>query len=345
MLLTRNSNALDFALLIQDLVPLLEAYEQACRAGDSPKRLDLADVICQGVSPDPELFLNRLELLGAYSMIEHLFVTIDGNGDAAYTPMGQRHVQLLQEYNALIARVSTALSDDCLRFRPAAGTYSPYGALYGFASDLLEHMALKTLQPGALTRFSLEDVFTGGDGGTDKLAWVSGWRQLPHLTPEVRKQFEYPQQFADEMFDRLAQALRRRTADDAVKASARTGRVFVMTADERQQESNAPAIPELPVRYIRSSDRQMVAAQRAHPDHEVHLLTERREGKSLLSYRTSGGWVAITKDILTDVLAAGRDVRVTGLPAAAAAVLTLMCPTLVVTDREIGSSTGETVPG
>ena len=30
LLSTRNSNALDFALLIQDLVPLLEAYEHAC---------------------------------------------------------------------------------------------------------------------------------------------------------------------------------------------------------------------------------------------------------------------------------------------------------------------------
>ena len=30
ILRTRNSNALDFALLIQELVPLLEAYEHAC---------------------------------------------------------------------------------------------------------------------------------------------------------------------------------------------------------------------------------------------------------------------------------------------------------------------------
>ncbi len=80
VLSTRSSNALDFALLIQDLVPLLEAYEHAWRNDDGQKRLDLADAICQGVSPDPELFLNRVELLGAYSMIEHLFITTDRDG-------------------------------------------------------------------------------------------------------------------------------------------------------------------------------------------------------------------------------------------------------------------------
>ena len=106
-------------------MPLLEAYEHACHGDDSQKRLELADAICQGISPDPELFLNRVELLGAYSMIEHLFVTTDGDGHVAYTPMGRRHMQLLQEDKARIGRVSKALYDDCPRFRPVAGAYSP----------------------------------------------------------------------------------------------------------------------------------------------------------------------------------------------------------------------------
>ena len=156
VLSTRNSNALDFALLIQDLVPLLEAYEHAWHSDDGQKRLELADAICQGISPDPELFLNRVDLLGAYSMIEHLFITTDRDGHVVYTPMGRRHVQLLQEYEARIGRVSKPLSDDCPRFRPVDGAYSPYGVLYGFSSNLIEHMALKslaarcrdTLQPG-----------------------------------------------------------------------------------------------------------------------------------------------------------------------------------------------------
>ena len=76
---------------------------------DVQQRLDLAGAILQGVSPDPELFLNRVELLGAYSMIEHLFVTTDGDGHAVYTPMGRRHVQLLREYDARIGQSVEAL--------------------------------------------------------------------------------------------------------------------------------------------------------------------------------------------------------------------------------------------
>src|SRR5688572_21537742 len=95
VLVTRNSNALDLALLIQCLVPLLKAYEHANQSDDKQKGLDLASTICQAISPDPELFLNRLDLLGPYSMIEHLFITTDGEGQVVYSPVGQRHLQLL----------------------------------------------------------------------------------------------------------------------------------------------------------------------------------------------------------------------------------------------------------
>ena len=296
VLSTRNSNALDFALLIQDLVPLLEAYEHAWHSDDGQKRLELADAICQGISPDPELFLNRVELLGAYSMIEHLFITTDRDGHVVYTPMGRRHVQLLQEYEARIGRVSKPLYDDCPHFRPVAGAYSPYGVLYGFSSDLIEHMALKTLQPDAVTHFSLEDVFVGGDANTDKLAWVSGWRKLPHLTPEVEKLFDYPQQFAEDIFDRIEHALRRRVSDGEANAVVQTGRLFILPGDDLQADSKASLIPDLPVRYIGSSDMQIVAAHKADSYDEPHLLSDRREGKCVLSYKTPGGWVAITKD-------------------------------------------------
>jgi hypothetical protein len=327
---TRTSNALDFALLIQDLVPLLEAYEDSLRDGDretGARRLELADAICQGVSPDPELFLNRVELLGAYSMIEHLFVTTDRDGQVVYTPMGARHVQLLQEYEARIGRVSKALHDDCPHFRPVAGAYSPYGVLYGFSTDLMEHMALKTLQPDAMTHFAVEDVFVGGDA--DKLAWVSGWRKLPHLNAEVEKLFDYPQQFAEDIFNRIEHALRRRVSDGETSAVVQTGRLFIQPEDDRQAHSNLSRVPELPVRYVRSSDQQIVAARKADFQDEPHLLSDRREGKCVLSYKTAGGWVVIAKSILTEVLGAGRDARIVGLPPVAVGVLKLMCPNLV----------------
>jgi hypothetical protein len=316
VLRTRDSNALDFALLIQELVPLIEAYESACHRVDSRRRLELADAICQGISPDPELFLNRVELLGAYSMIEHLFITTDPEGRAVYTPMGRRHVQLLQEYEAGIGRVSKTLCDDCPRFRPVPGACSPYGVLYGFSADLMKHMVLKASQADAMNHFGLEDVFVGDDASTDKLAWVSGWRKLPHLTREMEKLFDYPQRFAEDIFDRIERALRKRVSTGEASAGVQTGRLFIVAADGSQPDSKASQIPDLPVWYIRSSEDQQ-------------LLKERREGMFVLSYETPSGWVAITKTMLTEVLGAGRDVKIVGLPPAAVGVLTLMCPGLV----------------
>ena len=302
VLSTRDSNALDFALLVQELVPLLEAYEHAWQREDRQTRLELADAICQGVSPDPELFLNRVELLGAYSMIEHLFITTDLDGHAAYTPMGRRHVQLLQQYEARIGRVSKPLYDDCLRFKPVAGAYSPYGVLYGFSADLMKHMVLKASQPDAVNHFGLEDVFVAG--AADKLAWVTGWRKLPHLPREMEKLFAYPQQFAEDIFDRIEQALRRRVSDGA---SAQNGRLFMHEA----------SVPDLPARYIRSSDDQ-------------ELSRDWSEGKFVVRYETPDGRLGLTKTLLTEVLGAGRDVKIVGLPPAAVGVLKLMCPRLVV---------------
>lgn len=338
---TRNTNALDFALLIQELVPLLEAYEDAWHGEDGQKRSELADAICQGISPDPELFLNRVDLLGAYSMIEHLFITTDRDGQAVYTPMGRRHVQLLREYEARIGRLSKRLHDDCPAFRPVAGAYSPYGLLYGFSSDIVEHMALKTLQPDAVTHFSLEDAFAGGDAGIEKLAWVSGWRKLPHVTPEVQKLFDYPQQFAEDVFERIERALRRRVSDGGANAAVPTGRLFILPGNDPPADSTASLIPDLPVRYIGSSDMQLVAAHEAQYRDEWHLLSDRREGRCVLSYRTPGGWVAMTKAILTEVLGAGRDVRIVGLPPVAAGVLTLMCPDLVVLPENVPPGSGQ----
>jgi hypothetical protein len=310
VLSTRDSNALDFALLIQDLVPLLEAYENAWLGGDAGTRLELADAIFQGISPDPELFLNRVELLGAYSMIEHLFITTDRDGHAAYTPMGQRHVRLLEEYGARIGRVSKPLSDDCPRFRPVAGAYSPYGVLYGFSVDLMKHMVLKAVQPEAVSQFGLEDVFVAG--GADKLAWVSGWRKLPHLKRDVERLFDYPQQFAEDVFDRIERALRRCVADAEASEEVQTGRLFLVAAEDARAES----IPDLSAQYVRSSDGQ--------------LVSDRREGKFVLSYETADGWRAITKTMLTEVLGAGRDAKIVGLPPVAVGVLTLTCPHLIV---------------
>lgn len=328
VLSTRRSNALDFALLIQGLAPLLEAYEHARESGDGRKRLELADAVCQGISPDPEVFLNRLDLLRPYSMIEHLFITTGDDGNALYTPMGRRHVQLLQEYEARIRRLSQPLYDDCQQFRPSTGGYSPYGALYGYSANLIEHMAFKTLQSDAVTRFSLEDVFAGGEA--DRLGWVSGWRKLPHIKPEVAKLFEYPQQFAEDIFARIDRALRRRVSDTETNAAVQTGRLYILAGDDSQVDSTSSAVPELPAQYVQSSDMLIVAAHKADSCAQPQLLYSRLEGEFVLSYKTPGGWVAITKDILTEVLGVGHDAKIVGLLPASAGALRLMCPDLVI---------------
>jgi hypothetical protein len=145
----------------------------------------------------------------------------------------------------------------------------------------------------------------------------------------VQQLFDYPQQFAEDMFERIEHALRRSVSDHEMNRIAPTGRLFVLPGDAQHADSTTSLVSDLPVRYIGSSDPQLVAAQKAVSCNEPRLLSDRREGKFVLSYKMPGGWVAITKDILTEVLAAGGDVKIVGLPRVAAEALTLMCPTLV----------------
>jgi hypothetical protein len=333
VLRTRTSNALDFALLVQGLVELLKAYDRALQSGDERMRLDMAGAICQGISADPELFLNRVDLLSAYSMIEHVFIATDREGHVVYSPLGQRHVQLLKEYGALIDRLSRSLRDDSPRFRPVDGGCSPYGVIFGLPSHLIEHMALKALQHDAETRFSLEDVFDDGDTSAAKLAWVNGWRQLPHIDREVQRLYDYPQQFAEDIYDRIEHELRRRDSNAEACDGSRTGRLYIVSGDDPETASKASAIPELPARYFGSSDRQIVAAHKAEPYDRAQLLRERQEGHFLVSYETPGGWMALKKDLLAEVLGAGRDARIVGLPLDAAQVLRFMCTDLVIPEK------------
>jgi hypothetical protein len=332
VLRTRTSNALDFALLVQGLVELLKAYDRALQCSDERSRLDMAGAICQGLSADPELFLNRVDLLSAYSMIEHVFIAMDREGHVVYSPLGQRHVQLLKEYGALIDRLIKSLRDDFPRFRPVDGGYSPYGVIFGLPSHLIEHMALKSLQHDAETRFSLEDVFDDGDTSAAKLAWVNGWRKLPHIDPEVQRLYDYPQQFAGDVYDRIESELRRRDSNAEACDSSRTGRVYIV-GDDPETGPKASAIPELPARYFGSSDRQIVATHKAEPYDRAQLLAGRREGHFLVTYETLAGWVALKKDLLTEVLGAGRDARIVGLPLDAAQVLRLMCTDLMMPEN------------
>lgn len=327
VLLTRRSNALDIALLMEGLVTLLEAYDTCLHRSDEPQRGVLAAAILQGFSPDPELFVNRLDLFGPYSMIELVFVALDDNGQATYTAAGKRHLHLLEQYKALLSRLALPLLEDCTRISTAQHAYSPYGALYGFASNLLELMAFKTLQLDAGIRFGLEDVFTCGD--VSKRTWVNEWRRLPHIKPEVVKQFEYPEAFVADISVRIEQALRKRVGAAGGEAAISCGHLHLPTVGA----SATGSIPALPLRYILASDPQLLAAQQATAQEADDLVHCRLEGEFLVSVATDGGWMALNKDLLTDVIGKGLDARIAGLPQGAVSVLQLMCPGLIVHGR------------
>jgi hypothetical protein len=243
-----------------------------------------------------------------------------------------------------IGRMAGALFEDCPQFRPVDGACSPFGVIFGTPTNLIEDMALKSLQRDSATGFSLEDVFVDGDPGGERLAWVSGWREMPHVDREVRKLYEYPRQFAADIFERIERALRRRIAAGEAhageanageahageaNAGVRTGRLFVVPADDRAADSAPASIPNLPARYFRSSNRPTALAHAFGFSEQTELLRDRKEGQFLVSFETADGWLGISKDCLTAVLGEGRDARIAGLPDAAAAALALTCPGLV----------------
>jgi hypothetical protein len=194
------------------------------------------------------------------------------------------------------------------------------------------------LQHDAETRFSLEDVFLDdvfdhGNTSAAKLAWVNGWRKLPHIDREVQRLYDYPQQFAEDIYDRIEHELRRHDSSGNARDRAGTGRLYILSGGDSASDSGASAIQELPARYFLSSDGQIVAAQKAEPCDGAQLLRKRQEGHFLVSYETPGGWIAIKKELLTEVLGAGRDARVAGLPLDAAQVLRLMCTDLAIPEN------------
>jgi hypothetical protein len=141
--------------------------------------------------------------------------------------------------------------------------------------------------------------------------------------------YDYPQQFAEEVYHRMESEFRRRDSN----AGSRTGRLYIVSKDDPETDRKASAIPELPARYFGSSDRQIVAAHKAEPYDRAQLLAGRQEGHFLVSYQTPDGWIALNKELLTEVLGTGRDARIVGLPLDAAQVLRLMCADLVIPEN------------
>ncbi|HTZ74581.1 MAG TPA: hypothetical protein VMB47_11715 [Candidatus Aquilonibacter sp.] len=337
--IARNSNSMDTALLLRDLVALLKSYDHVSAAADqtldSDARIDLADAILQGISSDTELFLTRLDLLAPATMIEHLFIEDRANGHPQLTPLGRAHLNYLAEYRASIGRLAGHLKDDALLLAPAPEAYSPYGISYGFAADLLSNLALdKLISPssswGAL---SFEDVFASRGNLEAKLTRAKALAALPKR-PGEQDHFYHSSGFAAEIFDRLVAALEARSlrSSDANSSSHRDGRIYVSAECESIARSSA-ALAAGAV----SADEYCFTSHRGGSLSEgktflpiSQILLDRNEGRYLASAQCDGEWFAVSKFILTIFLCRGTDALLSAVPPKVIEVLLLTCPGLIV---------------
>ena len=243
--------------------------------------------------------------------------------------MGQRHLRLLEEYAERIARAAKQLHDDCPQFRPVDGTYSPYGVLYGFSSQLLEHMALKAVQPDAVDALQSRRCFDArrrrqarvGQRLAEAAARPARSGEAVRVSAAVRRGH----------FARIERALRVRVAAAKTKAAARNGQLFVLA--NGLPTLRRSSIPDLSVQYIVVVGQASRRREQGRCFDETAALAQPNGGRVPRQLPDPGGWVAISKDVLTDVLGAGRNAKVAGLPRDAARVLKLMCPELVVLPR------------
>lgn len=335
--IARNSNSMDGALLVRDLVPLLIAYDRACAARDTSARIDVADAILQGLSADPELFLTRLDLLGPCTMIENLFVERGDDGRARYTPLGRTHLELLDRYRDLIGRLAGRLLDDAAALAPKYDTYSPFGISYGFAADMLSNMALETLLSRPASALSFEDMFASR-GSRDvlhaKLARARAWSELPKREGE-RDHFYHSAEFATQTFARLLEALNARAlrTSDVNASNHPDARLYVVAASESVEALPKGSVPDDIARaedhcYTSNLNRALSGSMTAV--RKEQMLIDRNEGRFLASAESGGEWFAISKVILTLFTSQGRDALISGVPSDVIEVLRLTCPGLIV---------------
>jgi hypothetical protein len=326
---TRNSNSMDTALLVGDLVPLLEAYRTACVGEHLDERLDLADAVLQGLSADPELLLTRLDLLTPCTMIEDLFICMGGDGRARYTPMGHAHLGLLERYGRLIGELAEPLKVDACRFDPSRRVYSPFGIAYGFCADILSGMAMESLMSLRSSGLGLEDLFDSGANQEDTRARADGWRTLPGRDAE-REHFEHSIEWADQIFQRLMRALEARAEPHA--SNLLTGRLFVVPQPFSLESLPAGFLPAGVVRaeeHSVTSDLTRAFSSGATAFPRSQVLTDRNEGRFLASAESDGKWFGVSKVVLTVCTSQGKDALITGVPPAVVEILRLTCPGLV----------------
>jgi hypothetical protein len=347
--IARNSNSMDTALLLRDLVALLKQYDELCAAPDqtvqSDMRLELADAILQGISSDIELFVTRLDVLAPATMIEDLFVEC-GEGDRPqFISLGRAHVDFLSQYRTLIGRLAPHLKEDALPLAPKPNTYSPYGISYGFVADLLSNLALdKLISPwSAWKDLSLEAVFASRGNLESKIALAKALAALPKR-PGEQDHFYHSAEFAAQIFARLVAALDvRSTRSSDANASSRTdARIYISTESEQAARSCADLPPGIASanEYCFTSSADRTSSRRWHSLPISQILLDRNEGRYLASAECSGEWFAISKFILTLFICQSTSVLLSDVPAKLVEILLVTCPHLIVAVAPNGKTEG-----
>jgi len=330
--ITRNSSSMDAALLVSDLVPLLEAYKEACVGSVPGQRLDLADAIIQGVSADPGLFLTRLDILGPCTMIEEVFVERAGS-TPRYTPAGHTYLARLTRYRQLISDLAQPLREDALTIATRVSVYSPFGMAYGFCADLLSNMVLDALLSHASFDLSLEDFFVSEGQIESKALRSSAWAKLSTPGGE-REHVDHSVEWAGEVLQRTVDALQARAARrDASNASVhRGGRLFVIPDCVSRESVPGGLLPDGTVsaqEHCVTSDLQRALASGATAFPKSQILLDRKEGRFLASAEVDGKWFGVSKVLLTTCICQGKDAVIADVPEPVIEVLQLTCPELV----------------
>ena len=290
--LTRSSNSMDMALLVLDLVPLLDAYAAACARHDGDARLTLADAIVQGLSADPELLLTRLDLLEPSTMLEELFV--DRSNAAAYSAMGEVHRENLARYGELVGRTAESLRQDSRAFDPAHAEYTPLGIVYGFCSDLLSNMVLNTLRSPSSSDLSLEDLFISQGRLQEKRTQAEEWTRLPKREGE-RDPFEHSTEWASQMYARLLSALEARPARP-------NAHLYVVPRGISTDSLSNDALPAGIVRaqeHCLTTDVTRARETGATLMSADRMAADRSDGRFLACSNTEGAWFGVSKVLLT----------------------------------------------
>jgi hypothetical protein len=339
--ITRLSNSMDMALLVGDLIPLLDAYSAACDRQDNRERLALADAILQGLSADPELLLTRLDLLAPSTVIEDLFVDRSDGGHARYAPMGEAHLKRVKRYCEVIGHAAESLRQDAALLDPSEAAYSPLGIVYGFCADIVSNMVLNTLRSSSSTDLSLEDVFISGERLEEKSMQAQEWQRLPKGEGE-RDPFEHSTEWAGQMFDRMLAGLRARAARRTVlnASSSPSARVYVVPRGVALESPGNNALPAGIVsaqEHCLTSDSTLARATGATVLSKNRLAADRAEGRFLASANVDGDWFGVGKAVLTMCTSRGHDALIRDVPPGVVEVLRLVCPEHVIVVQHSGT--------